>query len=203
MKKKPKEKGLTFLETIAVLVIISVVSLFLFVKISKINEKKDLDMASKTIQEIFFRYSRKSFYKREKYKIDLYLDEKVISVSSIRHSDKEKLELPKKLKYEIIYDQKRNKIFKVETTTNGNLSKAFSIYIFGYGDGLKRKIALYIFQEEKILKINSYINKRIKNINYENIKDYHYSEENKNLEGWDMEEWNEIENFFDIYCSYG
>lgn len=188
MKKKQNIKGLTFLETITALVIISIVSLFLFVKISKINEKKDLERASKIVQEVFFRYSRKSFYQRENFKMDIFLLEKKIVVKTDKNKEIEKLILPPKLKYEIIYEKTRTKIFKVDTTKDGNLSKAFTIFIFGYSGKVEYRISFYIFQEEKILKINVYLNNNVQHVNYENILEYNYSKENKNLVGWTEEE---------------
>lgn len=184
MNKIKKTKGLTFLETIATLAIISGVSLFLFVKISNDSERKDLEKSRRIFQEIFFRYSRKSFYEKKVFKIEIHLVDKKIIIKNFSKEILEETNLPNRLKYEIIYANMRHKIFNLETTKDGNLSKAFTIYNFGYKGDVQNRIAYYTFQKEKILKINTYLNKNVKNITYENILNYHYSTEGQNRTGW-------------------
>ncbi|MGL5984115.1 MAG: hypothetical protein ACRCZ1_02460, partial [Cetobacterium sp.] len=114
MNKIIRNKGLTFLETIASLAIIFVVSSFLYIKINKINEKLDLEKNRRIIQMIFFKYIDKSSYENEKYRIELDFIEKKLIIKKNR-IEVEKILLPKKLKYEIPYDRKRNPKFIVET----------------------------------------------------------------------------------------
>ncbi|WP_297597835.1 hypothetical protein [uncultured Cetobacterium sp.] len=184
MNKIKKTKGLTFLETIITLVIISGVSFFLFIKISKDNEKKDLEKSRRIFQELFFRYSRKSFYENKIFKIDIHLVDKKVVIKTFSKDVLEEIKLPQKIKYEIIYGNMRHRIFNIETTKNGNLNKAFTLYNFGYKGDVQNRIAFYVFQKEKILKINTYLNNNIKNINYENILNYHYSADGQNRIGW-------------------
>ncbi|MGL5671199.1 MAG: hypothetical protein ACRDDQ_07945, partial [Cetobacterium sp.] len=73
---------------------------------------------------------------------------KNLNVKKLNSEIIEKLYLPEKLKYEIIYDNSRNQKFKVDTTKNGNLSKAFTMYIFGYSNQVENRVAFYTFQKE-------------------------------------------------------
>lgn len=188
MNKNKKNKGLTFLETIAGVAIIFIVSSFLFYKIIKHNEKMELEKSRRIIQTFFVKYTLRSLYEKNVYQIEINLLDKNLNVKKLKNEIIEQISLPKKLKYEIIYDNNRNKKFKVDTTKNGNLSKAFTIYIFGFNNQVENRVAFYTFQKEKVLRINVYINRALKNINYENILNYHYSQDGQNRVGW-MEEW--------------
>lgn len=187
MNKNTKNKGLTFLETIVVVTIILIVSSFLFVKIIKSNEKFDLEKDRRLLQITFSKYSMKSLYLKEKYLIELDFLEKEVRIKR-NNFLVEKLFLSKKLNYEIPYNRSRNPKFNVETTITGNLSKAFTLYIFGYRDQVENRLAFYTFQREKILKINTYLNMNVKGVTYENIIQYHYSTEGEERVGWKEEE---------------
>lgn len=187
MNKNKKNKGLTFLETIVCVAIIFIVSSFLFYKIIKYNEKIDLEKSRRIIQTFFIKYTLRSIYEKNKYQIEIDMLNKNLNVKKLNSEIIEKVSLPEKLKYEIIYDNSRNQKFKVDTTKTGNLSKAFTIYIFGYNNQVENRIAFYTFQKEKVLKINIYLNRDVKNINFDNILKYHYSQEGQNRIGW-MEE---------------
>lgn len=188
MNKNMKNKGLTFLETIASVAIIFLVSSFFMYKIIKYNEKMDLELGRYTIQSFFIKYINKSFYEKRRYFIEIGTAEKYITIKDFEEKEIEKIYLPPKLKYEIPYENKRNIKFKLETTPTGNLSKAFTMYIFGYKNQVENRLAFYIFQKEKVLKINTYLNKNVKDINYNNILDYHYSKEGEDRIGWIEEE---------------
>ena len=187
MNKNKKNKGLTFLDTIACVAIIFIVSSFLFYKILKYNEKMDLEKSRRIIQTFFIKYTMRSLYEKSKYQIEIDMLNKNLNVKKLNSEIIEKLYLPEKLKYEIIYDNSRNQKFKVDTTKSGNLSKAFTRYVFGYNNQVENRVAFYTFQKEKVLKINIYLNRAVKDINYDNILNYHYSQEGQNRIGW-MEE---------------
>ncbi|WP_448820322.1 hypothetical protein [Cetobacterium sp.] len=187
MNKNNKNKGLTFLETIACVAIIFIVSSFLFYKKIKYNEKMDLERSRRIIQAFFIKYTVRSLYEKNKYQLEINMLDKNLTVKKLNTDVIEKVYLPEKLKYEIIYDNRRNQNFKVDTTKNGNLSKAFTMYIFGYTGQVENRVAFYTFQKEKVLKINIYLNRAVKEINYDNILKYHYSQDGQNRVGW-MEE---------------
>ncbi|MGL5054038.1 MAG: hypothetical protein ACRC5W_10670 [Cetobacterium sp.] len=189
MSINTKNRGLTFLETIASLAIILLVSSFLFLKMIKINEKLDIEKNRRLIQTIFLKYTNKSFYEKKRYLIEINFLENFLIITQNKLPI-EKIILSNKLKYEIPYEKKRNPKFNVETTNTGNLSKAFTIYIFGYKNQVENRIAFYIFKKERILKINTYLNNSLKDVNYNNILEYHYSLEGENREGWKEEEEN-------------
>ncbi|MGL4998278.1 MAG: hypothetical protein ACRC5T_04855 [Cetobacterium sp.] len=184
-----KIKGLTFLETIVSLTIILLVSSFLFLKITKINEKLDIEKNRRLIQTTFLKYTSKSFYEKKRYLIEINFLENNLIITQNK-LPVEKIILSNKLKYEIPYEKKRNPKFNVETTKTGNLSKSFTMYIFGYKNQVKNRIAFYIFKKEKILKINTYLNNSLKDVNYNNILEYHYSIEGENRTGWKEENYN-------------
>jgi hypothetical protein len=188
MNINKKNKGLTFLETIASVAIILIVSSFLFYKIIDYNEKKDLQISRHLIQNIFMKYTNKSFYQKIRYLLEIDLKNKILIIKNQNNEVIEEINLPLKLKYEIPYENVRNPYFKVETTKTGNLSKAFTFYIFGYKEQVENRIAFYTFQKEKILKLNVYLNQSVKNIYYKNIIEYHYSQNGQNRIGWVEEE---------------
>ncbi|MGL4652990.1 MAG: hypothetical protein ACRCZH_07990 [Cetobacterium sp.] len=187
MNKNIKNKGLTFLETVVVVTIIFIVSSFLFIKIIKINEKLDLEKNRKIFQVTLSKYSIKSIYRKERYLIEFDFLEKEVRVKK-NNILIETLNLSKKLNYEIPYNKIRNPKFIFETTTTGNLSKAFTLYIFGYNNQVENRLAFYTFQRERVLKINTYLNIGVKNVNYNNILEYHYSSEGEGKIGWEEEE---------------
>lgn len=147
----------------------------------------DLEKSRRIIQTFFIKYTMRSLYEKSKYQIEIDMLNKNLNVKKLNSEIIEKLYLPEKLKYEIIYDNSRNQKFKVDTTKNGNLSKAFTMYIFGYSNQVENRVAFYTFQKERVLKINIYLNRDVKDVNYENILNYHYSQNGQNRIGW-MEE---------------
>ena len=46
------------------------------------------------------------------------------------------------------------------------------MYIFGYSNQVENRVAFYTFQKERVLKINIYLNRDVKDVNYENILNY-------------------------------
>ncbi|MCQ8211929.1 hypothetical protein NON08_05225 [Cetobacterium somerae] len=188
MNKNMKNKGLTFLETIVSVTIIFLVSSFFVYQIINYNEKMDLESSRRILQMFFMKYLNKSIYEKNKYFIEINTLEKYVSVKKLNTEEIERISLPPKLKYEIPYNNARNSKFKLETTITGNLSKSFTLYIFGYKEQVENRLAFYIFQKEKLLKINTYLNLTVKGINYNNIIEYHYSQEGENRIGWIEEE---------------
>ncbi|WP_297404292.1 hypothetical protein [uncultured Cetobacterium sp.] len=187
MINNKKAKGLTFLETIATIAIISSVSLFFYIKLNKFEEKRDLEISRRLIKNTIYKYTLQSVFSKERYKLEIYLIDKKIDIKGENYKIIESIHLPKKLKYEIIYKYQGGLVFNVETTPNGNLSKAFTIYICDYNNLVQNRISFYTFQIEKILKINSYINFSAGKIKYIELPYYHYSEDSKNRKGWKIE----------------
>lgn len=184
MLKNKKAKGFTLLETVATIAIVSIVTLFFWIKVETVQEKRDLEISSRIISEVYLKYIRRSIELNEEYILDIYLVDKKIEIKNKYEKKIETVTLPKKLFYEVVYDKKLYKKFTTSTTSNGNLSKSFSIYIFNYKKYLKRKITFYVFNTNKILVINNYIKTESEKIPQENIIKYHYSEENQNNKGW-------------------
>lgn len=132
-------------------------------------------------------YSRKSKIERKRYGLNIFLREKNIEILNSK-TCVEKVELPSKLYYEIVYNGVRTDKFEVETTKNGNLSKSFTMYIFNTKDEIALRISFYTFEEERLLKINIYKNRSVRKILRSEIVKYHYSEEAQNRVGWEKED---------------
>lgn len=182
-----KNKGLTYIETIVMLTIICLVSLFLFKKIINYNEQMEIQTNRHIIQTVISKYANQSFYNRKRYIININLIEKFIDIKNDRNIIIEHKELSKKLLFVIPYKMNKAVDFIVDITPTGNMSKAFTIYIFGYDRKVKNKISFFIFQKAQILKINTYTNKNL-DITYDNIIDYHYSSKGNSKTGWREED---------------
>lgn len=179
-----KKRGMTFLETITSLVIVSLGSLFLYMNISKILEERDLELARLTIVKTFIDYTEKSSRDKNIYKLDIVLDKKRIEVKNFLDKEIERIYLPENLFYEVVYDRKKYEVFETQTTREGNLSKAFTLYIFNKNKKVRNRLGFYTFSSSKIFKINIYINKSAGEIDLNEIITYHYSEDGQNRKGW-------------------
>lgn len=179
-------KGITLIETIIILFIVSIISLLSFIRVERYLEEKEIVRAKLLFQTLFSKYSKQSYYSGDIFTIKIYLEAKKIEVYKSTEL-KEKIVLPRELSYRIVYDRERQKIFTFQTTEQGNLSKSFTIYIFDKKNKARIRIALYIFQEDRILKINTYRNSNAKGITLDNIIEYHYSEKGEKRDGWKEE----------------
>lgn len=179
-----KKNGLTFVETVLVLLTVSTITILGGIKLSQNREKEALFEAKEKIRNTFLFYTKKSYLEKEKKYIDIYLNNKKIEIVSFSNKKEAEIFLPRELFYEVVYDYTKKEIFTVQTTKNGNLSKAFTLYIFGKNGVAKLRISFYTFQTDKFLKINIYKNESSEKATRENIINYHYSEEGQNREGW-------------------
>lgn len=172
------------MEIVIILLTVSTISILGGIKFSENRETEALFQAKEKIRNVFLFYTKQSYLDKTQKYMDIYLDSKKIEVVSFLNKKEAEIFLPKELFYEVVYDHTKKKIFTIQTTRNGNLSKAFTLYIFGKSSVAKLRISFYTFQTDKFLKINIYKNVNAKKAIRENIIDYHYSEEGQNREGW-------------------
>ncbi|MGL4534439.1 MAG: hypothetical protein ACRCUA_05235 [Fusobacteriaceae bacterium] len=99
----------------------------------------------------------------------------------------ETLKLPKNIRYKIPREDAKSELLSTNMNYTGNMSHAFSIYIFGKSDVAKYRITFYTFSQLKYLSINLYKNIDAKEADYKNIYDYNISNNAKNHLGWKKE----------------
>lgn len=103
--------------------------------------------------------------------------DKNIEIKTLTDKIEETINLPKKLSYLVPYtvngsSQLIDKL-SIATTMDGNLSDSFTTYILDYSGKIKYRIATYTFQENKILKINTYKKISGASISKEELLKYH------------------------------
>lgn len=184
---KIKRKGSFLIETIVAAGLFFIIFIGIFIKYTDLKEEKDLRLAINILENTVQRYSMKSIGSKKSFKFKLDYKKKIIIVASLDSIDPviEQISLPSKLNYITLYNKEfigadyLSNYFEFTTKTNGNLSNAFSIYICDYSDNAAYRISFSIFQQSHILKINTYKNISNKKIKSENLKIYHYNEEEK------------------------
>lgn len=174
-----KKKGFFLFEFLVILSIILFLFSFSYVKILKIREEKDLEKAVLTISKTLEEYSTKSLLTSIGYKIKLNYNLYKIEIKKKSENKilEESINLPNKLKYRIPYtingSLKLLSNMDIETTINGNISDSFTTYIFDYKGIVKYRIAIYNFQENRLVKINIYKKIAGEKISEEELLDYH------------------------------
>ncbi len=185
---RKNNKGIMLAETAAVLGLIIIIISFVFVKYRNINEQKDIERAVNIFETVIYKYSAKSLNNKKSYLIDIDYTKKTITVRDYTGKELfEKINLPEKISYAAPYDRVLAKEMNLNTTVNGNLSKSFSVYICNYSQKAEYRVAFYNFQQSRILRINVYRNINAGDIEYKDILDYHYKDENESREGWRKE----------------
>lgn len=185
---KNKKNGFTFLEVIVTLGILGILLSLGLINYRAIEEYLSLKESSNKIVSIYYYYTNKAMVDGKMVQIKNFLKEKRIEIYYLGNPNKiEKLELSKKLKYVVVYENKKLDYMESKTNRWGNLNNSFTIYIFGKNNLAKYRIAFYNYQISKILKINIYKNISASNATYENIVNYHYSMEGENHIGWEKE----------------
>lgn len=188
-----KNRGILLAEAVIFISIIFTLTFFIYTKYRSINEQRDIEKAVNIFETIVYKYSSKSLRDKKIYDFEINYNTKTVKVLGMeitggKNQVIEEFKLPEKLNYATPYDNKLIDIVKMNSTLHGNLSKSFSIYIFGYSNTVKYRTAFYIYQQNKLLKINLYRNISAGKIKYEDILDYHYErDENAVGAGWKKE----------------
>lgn len=164
---------------------------FIYVKYRNIKEQRDIERAVNIFETAIHKYSSLAIGNKKLYDFEINYSEKSLKVFTAKKSVTgvelvEEYELPEKLKYATPYDNKCKEDIDVYATLNGNLSHAFSVYIFDYSGLAKYRVAFYTFNQNKLIKINLYKNINAGKIRYEDILQYHKSEEKVGA-GWKRE----------------
>ncbi|MFK4786055.1 hypothetical protein [Fusobacterium sp. MFO224] len=150
-----KTKAFILIEYTVYLFIILTIFSFSILKIKKVNENLKKKEAIIKIVNIVDKYCNKSF-KRKKYKFIFETENKNIKVYDLFGKEPiDQINLPSILDYKIPYNGNYINKFVFDSTTNSNLTKSFSIYIFN-NKKAEYRISFYLFRVNKILKINVY-----------------------------------------------
>lgn len=193
MSKNKYSKGMTYLEVLVVISIIGFLTIGSYLQYIKVLEMVDLKDAKLKIVETYSLCAIKSLDLQQSFKVDLFMKEKYIDTELVlvgnidKIEKKEKIQLPKKLRYATVYDNSVLTEIRAKTTITGNLNKSFTVYIFDYKDLAKYRIAFYIYQTNKFLQVNIYENINASGATYSNIEKYHKSSEGQNHIGWQKE----------------
>lgn len=184
-----RNRGIALAETLILTALGAVILSFIFIRYRNINEQKDIQRAVNILETVVQKYASKSMASKKSYSIYFDYSAKTVTVKDMKNEEVFEIKnLPEKLSYATPYDRQTQRKIDFHTTINGNLSKSFSVYIFGYSDTAKYRVAFYNFQQSRILRINIYKNKSAGDIHYSKITDYHYKqEENELREGWKKE----------------
>lgn len=164
---------------------------FIYVKYRNIKEQRDIERAVNIFETAIHKYSSLAIGNRKLYDFEISYPAKSLKVftakKSATHTELvEEYELPDKLMYATPYENDYKPVVDVYATLNGNLSHAFSVYIFDYSGLAKYRVAFYTFNQNKLIKINLYKNINAGKIRYEDILQYHKSEEKVGA-GWKRE----------------
>lgn len=179
MDKVNKKRGFFLFEFLIILSIILLIFSFGYIRILKVKEEKDLEKAVLVISKTLEEYSTNSLLTTIKYKIRLEYNNNKIEIQKKSENKmlEEIIQLPNKLKYRIPYTINSNlkllDSMEVETTINGNLSDSFTTYILDYSGNIKYRVAVYSFQENKLVKINIYKKISGKKISEDKLLNYH------------------------------
>lgn len=176
--KKSKNLGIVLLEFLIVFGIISILSLYSYVRLQKVVERREINETVLKISQTIDKYSIKSLKEGILYKINLDYKNNEIKIKKVSGVTYEEIiSFPSKIRCYIPYtvNQKEQLMTQLEigTTLNGNLSDSFTTYIFDYSNKITYRIATYNFQENKILKINIYQKVSGEDIFVENLLEYH------------------------------
>ena len=181
---KLKNRALTLMELVITVSIISLLLVFFSIKYEKYKESNSLYEAKIKISNILSKYRDLAYYNNTTYTITFNLPLGTITLSDSFNNYVEKTELPKKLKYQIITNEHNSNYFVTKITANGNLSDAFTIYIFDYNDLAQYRIAFYTFLQIKYLLINIYKNQTVTEATFSNLLNYHSTADSQNHVGW-------------------
>lgn len=181
---KYKNKAFSFIELLITLSILSLLTLFFYIKYENHKEKNNLYEAKIKIVNTLFKYRDLSYYNNCSYCITFNFSQKYISVSDFSNEKDDVISLPNSLNYKIITSKGNTNFFITTITPNGNFSDAFSVYIFDYKGLAQYRLGFYTFLQIKYLLINVYHNHRVIDATIQNISNYHNSANGKNHVGW-------------------
>lgn len=148
-------KAFTFFETILSVLLLSLFLNFAFIQYQNFKEKQSIIEAKLKINEIFLYSSLNSLNSHKSKDLQLNLITKKIYAMNSSFQVEKEINLPKNLTYYSTHHSNSH-ILNLSFTKNGNISKSFSIYIFGQKKNVRYKISFYGFDRSKYLKINNY-----------------------------------------------
>lgn len=181
-KKDYKEKGSFLIEILVTISIALLFFNFLFMKYNTVKEKEEVRRAVHIFETTIHRYSIKSLGTQKNFYINFNYNNKTITIKDVLNETVfEEIKLPKKPSYLTVFQGCLQRNIKFYIKHNGNLSKAFSVYIFDGKGKVNYRVSYYIFQQSHILKINTYKYIGKKEITSKNLIKFHYKEDSKDI----------------------
>ena len=184
--EKKLQKGFTLIEFICITSIVSILLFGVQYAHNIFKERVLITEATIKIVKNFNSYRDLAYYKEKSYNVEINGREKRL-IFKLGTSEIERVELPKKLRYRISVERSFDRL-NTWVTRDGNLGHSFSIYLFGKSNLAKYRISFYTFSKLKYLSVNIYKNISAKEAIYENILQYHQTQNAINHIGW-KKEW--------------
>ncbi|MGL6064509.1 MAG: pilus assembly FimT family protein [Fusobacteriaceae bacterium] len=181
-----KNNGFSILEIIINLAFISIFAFLVHISYKSYLETRAFNYAITQIVGTISKYRDLSYYNNK----SIYLTFSTYNKEIIFESNflvLEKIILPDLLEYRIPHKNIYGGTLKTSILPSGNLSHAFTIYLFNSKSLAKYRIAFYTFSQFKFLTINLYKNISAGDITLDNLASYHETNQSKNLVGWEKE----------------
>ncbi len=181
-----KHNGFSILEIIINLAFISFFTFLIHINYKNYLETRAFNYAITQIIAVISKYRDLSYYSNK----TIYLTFNTYGKEIIIENNfliLEKIDLPKIIQYRIPHKNIHSGTLKTSILPSGNLSHAFTIYLFNSKSLGKYRIAFYTFSQFKFLTINLYKNVSAGDITLDNLTTYHESSQSKNLIGWKKE----------------
>lgn len=182
-----RREGFTLIEMVAAVAIISILSGFTYIGYGYFQEEILIQRAHAQVIGTVKRYREKAFYGNQNYRFTVDCSKKILLVEdTILLKILERIELPEKLRYKLSLSESQLGV-TADITIDGNMSRAFTLYIFGRSSTARSRIAFYTFSQLKYLTVNLYRNISAKDATYENLINYHGTSASQNLIGWERQ----------------
>lgn len=181
---KKKIKGFTLLETVIATTIVSTLLFFIYFNYMKYKENNSLYEAKLKLANTISKYRDLAYYNNTRYILKFDFITKDLYIYDLSSNLLTSYRLPKDLKYYIINKEQKPFNYIVTINPTGNLSDAFTIYLFDYEDLARYRIAFYTFSQIKYLAVNIYENHSVEDATFSNIYKYHFTTDGQNHIGW-------------------
>ncbi|MGL4393435.1 MAG: pilus assembly FimT family protein [Fusobacteriaceae bacterium] len=167
-----KKNGFTIIEITVTTSILMILIYAIQLGYSSYKENLLLTEAATKIVTTISMYRDKAYYENVNYTLSFEILDKKILIKDTKTFSAE-IKIPAEPFYKIISTDVSTSKLTTTIYQTGNLSKAFSLYIFNSKKIAKYRISFYIFSQLKFLSINLYKNLSDGQATYDNIENYH------------------------------